>query len=348
MNNPVTKPANQKCRVFGAPFDPPNSPERLNLKIAYVTHLLNFSPFPDTGFFDPYDVALADLPTPFLQEAVWMGKMPTPTWLLPRPQVSDLPLLNVHQYTSFLEGNGCWDYALETAEFVKSQILPSRLAMIGVDHSSTGGVLMALAEEYDNLNVIMLDAHFDVLKFSGLSLDGTADGADEQPIFYHCGNFVSHLLEKGIIRPENLWILGTAAGLLDDDHGQMGRTDSANKQEMKKWADQGVHILSKQDITAGGMNIDLSGPTYLSIDMDIGSLSSVFSARYMTCYGITTEEFLTLLRSLAGLIREAQVPFLGLDIMEIDIHFLEAAEAGPYPDCTRHIVKKIFHSFFEN
>lgn len=79
----------------------PNSPERLDLKLAYISHLLS------TGllaprFYHPYDIIQADLRPRFSHENAWMGKMPIDSWLTPGPRVSDLPLLTVHQFASLL------------------------------------------------------------------------------------------------------------------------------------------------------------------------------------------------------------------------------------------------------
>lgn len=337
----------QKMRIFGAALDVPNSPERLNLKLGYISHLINSPKTVDT-FSDPYDVIRADLKSEpvFLSEDLWAGKMLVDSWLTPRPRVSDLPMLTLHQSTSFLRENGCWDYALKVAHFVKEQVFPCKPVMIGVDHSLTGGVLLALAKEYGNVNVIILDAHFDVLKFTTGEIskgepETQSGGTQGEITFYECGNFLSCLLEKEIIRPENLWVLGVGEEILRKNKQQpTDRLSSTNTDEVGRWLDKGVHILSKNEVISETISIDLNGPTYVSIDMDVGSLSSVFSARFMNCYGLTLQEFLNLLSQLGRSIKEAGVPLVGLDIMEIDLHFLEAADLMPAKDYTRYIARK--------
>lgn len=335
--------------IFGVPFDPTDSPERLNLKLAYVSQFLNGVPIAER-FQDPYDVVQADLSNEF-SENFWLGKMPVDSWLTPRPKVSDLPMLTLHHSTSFLRGNGCWDYTLRVAEFVEKRVFPCMPVMIGVDHSSTGGVLLALAKEYSNINVIILDAHFDVMKFNAGGIPKgepeTRKGGNQGELaFYECGNFLSYILEKEIIRPENLWVLGVAEEILRTDELQANDCLSLNNiREVKRWIDKGVHVLSKKQAASEAVRVDLKGPTYVSVDMDVGSLSSVFSARFMNYHGLSLDEFLGLLSSVATSIKEANVPLLGLDIVEIDIHFLEALKANemmPFHDCTKGIVKAIF------
>ncbi len=324
----------QATRIFGVPFDPPNSPERLNLKLAYLSHLAR-TPYRER-FRDPYDAFEADLSDKyqFYAEGTWLGKMPVASWLTPRPLSSDLPMLTPHRFMSFLEENGCWDYALKVAKFVEEQVFPYRPIMIGVDHSLTGGLLLALTKRCRNLNVIILDAHFDVMGFNGEKLP-----------FYQCGNFLSYLLEKEVIQPQNLWVLGVGEEILPENNQYKSSLSSRNTTEFEKWIDRGVHVLSRKDVVSEAISIELNGPTYVSVDMDIGSLSSIFSARFMNCYGLPVKEFLHLLSVVATSIRKADVPLLGLDIMEIDIHFLEAAEAASVHDYTRHIVKEILNLF---
>ena len=346
-----------KVGIFGVPFDPADSPERLNLKLAYISQSSNGAPLGES-VYDPYDVIQADLSQRFdlSDENIWLGKMPVDSWLTPRPKVSDLPMLTLHHFTSFLRGNGCWDYTLRVAEFVEEQVFPRKPVMIGVDHSLTGGVLLALAKEYSNLNVIILDAHFDVMRLNAAAIsEGESEnqnGGQDRPAFYECGNFLSYLLEKEIIHPENLWVLGVGEEILRKGEQQCNdHLSSNNIREVKRWIDKGVHALSKKDVTSEAISIDLNGPTYVSIDMDVGSLSSLFSARFMNCYGLSFEEFLHLLSGVAMSIREANVPLLGLDVMEIDIHFLEALEANEemsFHDRTKSIVREIFNCFLLN
>ncbi len=334
---------NKGFRIFGAPFDPVNSPERLDLKLAYLSHLQRSAMLP-TQFYDPYDVIQADLKPRFSDEDAWIGKMPVDSWLTPRPQVSDLPLMNARQFASFLGKNGCWDYSLRVAEFVERQIFPYIPVMIGVDHSSTGGLLLALARKYDNLNIVILDAHFDVMRFSKSAFDK----AKNQPPFYHCGNFLSKILRNGIVRPENLWILGVGENVFSEDYYQrMDNQSRNNAKEAEKWINQGVHVLFKEDIISKEMNLHLTGPAYVSIDMDIGSLSSIFSARFMTCEGLSAKEFLHLLSNVALSVKKAGVPLIGIDIMEIDIHLLEIAKMTTFDDHTKIIVGEIFDLFLK-
>ena len=108
-------------KIFGVPFDPANSPERLNLKLAYLGQFsdghINYA----NSFRDPYDIIYANFVNSRsnLDNAIWLGKLPVDSWLTPRPQIQDIPKLNMHECISFLVRNGCWDYTLKVASLLK-------------------------------------------------------------------------------------------------------------------------------------------------------------------------------------------------------------------------------------
>lgn len=333
-------------KIFGASCDPPNSPERLNIKLAYLEYVMRAS-HAFSEHADPYDMLYASFPVEDQSGiGVWLGKVPTESWLTPRPDISDFTRLTADNTDNFLVSNGCWDYALWVADFVEEYVLPERPVMIGVDHSVTGGPLLALSRRYKDLNVVVLDAHFDVMKSSGMATGFETGRSEKNCSFYHCGNFLCRLLEEGVIFPENLWILGVdPGGVCIKDTGVSDELPAPEKKEFRRWIDSGVHLLTKAQVASGGFDLMLNGPTYVSIDMDMGSMRSVFSARYMNCYGLSREQFLGVLSGVKRSIEKARVPLVGLDIMEVDIHLLEALEMMPYGDCTKYLAKTALKMF---
>ena len=107
----------------------------------------------------------------------------------------------------------------------------------------------------------------------------------------------------------------------------------------------GVHVIFKHQVKSGNFKMVLSGPTYLSIDVDVGSMSSIYSARFMNSYGLKTEEFLQLIHKVSRFIRSSNCPLVGLDIMEFDIHFFEAIKREKNKDKTEEIISEIFKVF---
>ena len=340
------------------------SPERIGLKLAYINHQEKEPPV-DHGFNDPYDFIKTTIGKHKIHHnrMEWAGKILFPSWLTPKPMLRDKLKLTSRKMNDFLENNGCWRWALSVANYIHKEIYPNMPVMIGVDHSLTGGSIMALGDKNPNLNVVILDAHFDVMNPIGVyPQDNPGRRAvffspedkqmeSENPLnYYGCGNFLDHLLKKNIISPKNLWIVGVQ----DEIHRELKAGASfmrggfgLNTPSIKKWMEAGVHVIFKHEAKSGNFVIALSGPTYLSIDMDVGSLSSIYSARFMNSYGLNTREFLHLLRKVSRFIRSSHFPLLGLDMMEFDIHFFEAIKEKKIDDRTEEIVKEIFKLFID-
>jgi len=348
-------------KIFGGALDPLSSPERLNLKLAYIDFTKKHPGIDKNS--DPYDLMREFLikEMPYLNGNVWFGKLKIESWLTPKPKLEDIKLLNTETLSNFLRKNGCWDYALMVSDYVNKKILPSIPVMIGVDHSLTGGVIMGLSKYYDRLNVIVLDAHFDALRYQDvnppsqlpLPVHCHSNPFNRKPkriTYYECGNFISYLIEKKIIRPKNLWVLGVQDGILESL--RMGyehkKGERAQIEEYRRLVKRGVHLISKTDLVYEKFFLELSGPIYLSIDMDVGSLSSIYSARFMNCFGLTRDEFIKSLYNLSLAFRKSGFPLVGLDIMETDIHLLEASKSCRYQDHSREIVREIFQAFFIN
>ena len=174
----------QRISIFGAALDALSSPERINLKTAYLNYLKN-KRLNQKELKDPYDFVKSRVTGNKLLNIVnnrirWAGKIFVPSWLTPKPSIHDLPKLSTERLDNFLKSDGCWKYASAIADYINKEIYPSMPVMIGVDHSLTGGSIMALVKKFPNLNVIILDAHFDVMnKDSQTCLLYTSDAADE-------------------------------------------------------------------------------------------------------------------------------------------------------------------------
>jgi arginase family enzyme len=331
----------QKINIFGAALDALSSQERVDLKLTYINHLRSES-YNKEEFKDPYDFIKANITRHIAlnNKTKWTGKISIPSWLTPKPDASDLPKLSVNKLNKFFKSNGYWKYALIVANYIDEEIYPNIPVMIGVDHSLTGGSIMALAKRYPNLNVIILDAHFDVMN-KEYRVDETLLN------YYQCGNFLDYLLENEIIIPKNLWILGVQ----DEIYDELNRVNNSqrnldlNKLSVKKWTEKGVHVIFKKEVQSCNFKVDLNGPTYLSIDMDVGSMSSIYSARFMNSSGLNVNEFLQLLHKISEFIESSNGPFVGLDIMEFDIHFLEITKMKDFNDHTEQIIRNIFKIF---
>jgi arginase family enzyme len=354
----------ENIKIFGAALDALSSPERVNLKLAYIHHRSNKSLGEEEGK-DPYDFIKKCITKSTIkdQRINWVGKISIPSWLTPKPKGSDSPKLSVDKFNQFLKNNGCWKHALLVVDYINKKIYPSLPVMIGVDHSLTGGSIMALAKRYPNLNVIILDAHFDVMKVDRIYSEGYLSGSgvlnaengkklgDIKTLdYYGCGNFLDFLLENKIISPKKLWILGVQDEISQElkQRNNSQHNLDLNALSIKKWVRNGVNIIFKNEVQSGRFKIDLNGPTYISVDIDVGSLASIYSARFMNSYGLNVNEFLQLLHRISEFIESSNEPLVGFDIMEFDIHFLEASKLKDIKDHTEQIVREIFEIFMIN
>ena len=328
-------------KIFGSAFDPLDIIERVDVKLAYL-NWLSANGKPKTNFLDPYEFLEFDLKTRHSanSEVEWIGKFPVDSWLTPKPVVSDIERVSQKRYTEFLDENGCFYYQNRLVDYLGQNVGSSVPVMIGVDHSLTGGVLRYLKEEYGSFNVLIFDSHCDIIDreiretYFGPYLrhsDSRFVGKD----IYECGNFLYHLLGDGIIKPEKLWIMG-----VQDLEQFKHNYKSLYVQKILPWVKQGMHVISKEELIRYGIPDEISGLTYISFDMDVGSLASVFAARFLNYVGLSTEKFFNLIHELSKRIRTKKVEMIGLDIMEIDIHFLGEIIDG-HKDYTGEIAREI-------
>ena len=330
----------EKFGIFGASLDALDLPEKVALKQAYVRSIKNR---PDRGFArDPYDAVKASLEDqPFINSNVeWRGKVEVESWLSPRPSVADERFLTKDCFTDFLDGNGCFTFGGRVKSYVENNVHPSRPIMIGVDHSQTGGVLRYLTEYYRDPNVLIFDSHTDMVDFStkrSLFTSSFSKTPDTSPNIYECGSFVDYILSENVIKPERIWILGTQDL---PERTKTGEKDSYVR-KLEGWVERGVHLISKWDLIRDGIPEDIEGPTYISMDMDVGSYSSVLACRFMDRVGLEYEQIMDIIHSLSTRIKEGKILLLGMDMMEIDVHFLEAEISGRR-DCTLKIIRNIF------
>jgi arginase family enzyme len=336
-------------KIFGAAFDPLDLSERVDLKLAY----LNWRKECDVNEnqpADPYDFLKTRFENRVCQtgKVEWIGKFPIESWLRPKPSISDISNIVPQRFTEFLNKNGCYHYYERLVGYLKENVVSSVPIMIGVDHCLTGGALKFLSEQYDPLHIVIFDSHCDIvdLEFRRDYFGGDLK-IEEQYLggeIYECGSFLTSLLNAKIVRPENLWIMGTQdLDTLKENAGVL------YSRKILPWIEQGVHIVSKEDLLLSGIPDEIRGPTYVSFDVDLGSLCSVFAARFLNYVGLNTKQILKLVDELSRRIRSKEIKLVGLDIMEIDIHFLGENIEGHQdhtPEIAHEIIDKIVYSNF--
>jgi arginase family enzyme len=338
----------QKFRVFGAALDALDLPEKVALKLAYTRSMKKYS-FQELPL-DPYDAIKNFLAQQGYAsiDVEWIGKFPIESRLSPRPLVGDEKFLKRTFSTDFLDKNGCLTYSKKLMYYLRSNVYPSRPVMIGVDHSLTGGVLKYIAGLYKDFNVIIFDSHTDIIDFStkrSLFTSSAGKAPSNASDIYECGSFISHLLNENVIKPDRLWILGTQ----DISETEKALEVEPCAQKLQNWVERGVHLISKSDLVRNGIPHQIEGPTYVSIDIDLGCYSCVLACRFMDRIGLESNEITRILHLLSDRVRGNKIILIGLDVMEIDVHFLDE-EVSNRRDCTLEILKKIFDEliFYES
>lgn len=349
-------------KVFGVALDVSDDEKSLRLKHAYMEArqrgMLDFD-------VDPYD-ALAPSLTNGNQRIAAAGKVSIPTWLSPRPDSSDSLLVKKENMENFVSSGGLLQCAGLVKQYVAETILPGMPVMLGVDHSSTGGVVAALGEKYgkENLSILVLDQHFDGLPVS-LRLEpellaglDAGSPADQRPLGMHdddaycCGNFWKHLIDNGTVCPENLLFVGVS----DYPAQQVPAEWEHFRTNYLKFEQLGCRFfpLNKFDGDYQSefqrfIEAHISTPyLYVSLDLDVGAYQCVHAARYMDNIGIDKDALMYIAQSLTALCRSKGIELVGLDVMEFNMHFLGLKYLGDKRDETLTVaadfIKNILHA----
>lgn len=320
--------------MFGVALDASDDPMSLQLKCASL-----MSGGDRDISIDPYD-ALSNQPGTHDRFGL-AGKLPIPSWLGPRPRLEDRNMLNLENFQRFYEDKGFLKLSEQVRDFVKGQIFPALPIMIGIDHSSTGGVVAALADRYgaENLSVIVIDRHFDGIALSqriaaitGADKSAHVDTADMMPFStmaadeYCCGSFWAHVLDNGFLLPENLMFIGVA---------DYPRTDSGTewqnfRDSYLQFEERGCRFFPLwqfQHAYRDNLNRFVEGHiktpyVYVSLDVDVGSFNCIHAARYMDGLGISRENLLDIAAAIARLTAAGHASLVGFDVMEFNMHFL--------------------------
>lgn len=314
------------AKLFGVALEASDDPWTLQLKLAAA----QAAPKDLVGMpADPFDAVAPELAR--LDPAIEViGKFPIPSWLSPRPELSDCHLVTKEDMEKFVANGGMLELSRQLKSFVQKNVFPGLPIMLGVDHSATGGVVSALSEELgpQNLTIVVLDQHFDGLPVS-LRMEQVLNG-DE----YCCGNFWKHLIDDGVVLPQNLLFLGVA----DYPQGEAMPGWERFHDNYKKLEAQGCNFFPLQDFEGQYLenlqefiqNKITTSNVYVSLDLDVGAYRCVNAARYMDRIGIEGEAIMDVARTISNYSRAGMFRLAGLDVMELNVHYvgLETGDGG--------------------
>jgi arginase family enzyme len=335
-------------KVFGAALDATDFPLSLQIKLNYLNQLaqnLEIAP----NFLDPYEGLLLFSRVLSNDKYVKMGKFPIESWLTPRPNLEDLPLMNQPEFQKFTSKGAIRIYSERLDDYVKKSILPDFPLMIGVDHSLTGGVLNALSNEFgpEDLQILIFDAHFDGLPASiSLNIAKYMNKHPEEinPLIsedinavnenltildkYTCASFLFYLLEEKVVIPENLIIFGCQ----DYPDAKFRSIDDPRIIEYVEFYDEmehnGVKFIPKTESSTMIRNLSTilnkteKSKMYISFDTDVGALREIIATRFRNAIGIDQTTILNAAKSVKKVINSKNIDLIGLDIMEIETHLL--------------------------
>lgn len=155
-----------------------------------------------------------------------------------------------------------------------------KVVSIGGDHAITLPVIRAYSKAHEGINLLHLDAHPD--------LYDEHDGSRES----HCCTF-ARIMEEGLVR--RLVQVGI-------------RASTPHQQEQAKRF--GVEVVTADDLASSGLP-ELSGPLYVSIDMDVLDPAFAPGVSHPEPGGMSTREVIRLIKGL-------KVPVVGADIVELN------------------------------
>lgn len=323
----------ESIQLFNGLLDPDERESKIRQKIEGIMNR-----YSGVQFKDPLCGVLSHL-----GKAVKPNCVEVEEWLLPAPPPQMQFMLTVENFVTFIDSNGCLEYSNEIERLVEKS-LPDTPIMIGVDHSLTGGAIRAICREYggENVRLVLFDSHFDFIlprircgliqydietnpesKFS--KGDPYISG---RPDSYNADSFLYYLLED--LPPENVYVIGVSdyppkiAETINDDRVKN------YVQFYKGIEEKGVHVVKREAIESGISEIkgELASATlpytYVSIDIDVCSNTSLKGARFLDYNGLDHHDLYSMCSALAN----SRSKVVGLDIMEFDIYSAGATFAG--------------------
>ena len=338
-------------------LDPADDPWTLQLKQAWMAaEPANLDWL--SACLDPYDAVTESLVAILEKQHIEpAGKFPIPSWLWPKPNPSDLPLVTTKNMGDFFDSGDLLEIVKQLQSFVTNKIFPEIPIMLGIDHSATAGVISALSERYDPkmLSVVVLDQHFDAIPLS-VRLEGASQANSNltastpfamptTPVGFSdqfcCGNFWAYLMDEGIVLPENLIFIGVV-----DYPGHETATKNVFQQSYLSFEERGCSFFPLRQFDGQYMDTlsqflreKITSPhVYVSLDLDVMAYSGTYAARYMDRPGISQQNLLDIASLITDECRQGRFKIAGLDIMEFNMHFLGIETPDGIKDTTLSLV----------
>lgn len=359
-------------KFFGAALDALDTPASVDPKRANIEANIQGIDHVDSPK-DPYEL-FRKIMGNRIQETgnEYLGRFYIDSWLRPKPKREDLDFIQQASFYQFLKEDGFRTFSILMRDFVKAHVFPTIPGMIGVDHSLTGGVIMALSERLapENLGVVVFDVHTDLIPLH--LRRGLVDYANEKEIpetmvyqnklppepdvqeAYTTGNFLLHLIDQDIILPQNLVIIGPGDNA-DKFNNSVDPRVSDYVRHYNLLLKKGVKIITQDQLKQSGTALvnktvnKLKCPNlYVSLDVDVSALCGVLATRFTDLVGIEMSLILKAASQITDLIALNKFSLAGLDVMEIDVYKIGAQLSDGMKDCTEDFIRQYTSLFLDH
>ncbi|MEM0100917.1 MAG: alpha-glucosidase domain-containing protein, partial [Candidatus Methanomethyliaceae archaeon] len=190
-------------------------------RIAYINRKINACKenYRNVLFKDPAIGILNQL-----EERFNLIKNDIELWLTPTPPSEMIFMVTVENIVTFIDSNGCKEYADQLMENIYKNIIPDFPILIGVDHSLSGGAIRALCKEYghENIRLIVFDSHTDFILPTircGLIHYDLENNPNtkfspydpyiyNRPDSYNADSFLNYISKE--LPPENIFLIGVS------------------------------------------------------------------------------------------------------------------------------------------
>lgn len=339
-----------KFKVFGAALDAMDLSFNILVKQSYLQRKLQNKIDTKNDIKDPYEGFIKFSNILKNEKFEKIGKFQIESWLTPKPKIEDFPMITQEFFQKFTESDLIKEYSKKIANYIEERIFPDFPLMIGADHSLTGGVVNALSKKYgaDNLNVLILDAHFDgipakialeLAKFANenksksnlIDIYLKNDDLSQFEITnnYTCGSFLQYLINEKLILPENLIIFGVQ----DYPSNQLKKESDERVKDYigyyLSFEEKGVNFIpanENQSKMISQLKDILSKFDnkyfYLSLDVDVCTFKEVLASRFRNVIGIEGSVILSAVKVVKNYLDLSYSKLIGMDIMEIDTYML--------------------------
>jgi len=333
-----------KAAIFGAALDCLDGAERIGLKLAYL-EALAAGRVPDSLPADPCDAIAPAIMEQCGESANLFGEVDVPGWLTPRPPLNERDKVTAEGYRRFMDEGG-HQRIVSDCERMASEILPAVPVMIAVDHALAAGPIRAASRAFgaEAISVVVLDQHFDAVpaKARAESALGEQGAGLVLPAEGMCGDFLAGLIEDGAVLPEKLFVVGVS----DRPPKHSGDPYS---ETYHSWIERGVRVYSRDEASSAGFESKLckdllstgAGRLYLSVDADVGAIRAIGAARFIDRPGLGENRLMSIGRALSGLLADGKMSLAGLDLCEVETHFIGLMGPDGAPDRTAIVLASL-------